>query len=60
MPNKNILFHGQTTESHETIFPTCQYFASSNITVKSMTMFVHLIIGQIQFQFSLSLSNRET
>ena len=41
IPKKFISSHGQTTELHETVFPTCQFFVSSNTTVKNMSTFVH-------------------
>ena len=34
-------------------------FASSNTTVKNMSMFTHSVTGQIQFQFSLLIPYRE-
>ena len=38
MPKKYISSHGQTTESHMTVFPTSQFFASSNTTVKNINI----------------------
>ena len=60
MRQKYISSHGQSTEPHVTAFLTSKFFASSNTTVKNMNMFVYSITGQIQFQFSVSLRNRET
>ena len=41
MPKEFTPSHGQTTELHETVFPTFQFFVSSNTTEKNMSMFVH-------------------
>ena len=58
--NNNNNSHCQTTESHVTVYPTCRFFASSNITVKNRSTFAHSVAGQIQFQFSPLISNIET
>ena len=41
MPKEFTSSHGQTTELYETVFPTFQFFVSSNTTAKNMSMFVH-------------------
>ena len=47
-------------QCHVTIYPACQFFPSGNNTVRNMSMFADSLTGQIQFQFSLETSNRET